>query len=77
MRTTLNLQTDTTLPASRTGFFLTYINSFNEWHEGTAFEPMKDFAALTPEELPYAYHNPANGEYRLEYLKSRLRLILG
>ena len=29
------------------GFFLTYVNSFNEWHEGHAFEPMKDAAALT------------------------------
>ena len=67
MRTTLNLQTDTALPPARTGFFLTYINSFNEWHEGTVFEPMKNRAALAPEERPYGYHNTADGGYRLEY----------
>ena len=50
MRTTLNLQTDVTLPPARAGFFLTYVNSFNEWHEGTQFEPMKDAAMLTPDE---------------------------
>ncbi len=67
MRTTLNLQTDSALPPARTGFFLTYINSFNEWHEGTVFEPMKNRAALAPEERPYGYHNTADGGYRLEY----------
>jgi hypothetical protein len=76
MRTTLNLQTDASLPPARTGFFLTYINSFNEWHEGTAFEPMKDAAMLTPAEIPFGYHNPTNGSYRLAYLKSRLQSVL-
>jgi hypothetical protein len=76
MRTTLNLQTDPALPPAKTGFFLTYVNSFNEWHEGTQFEPMKDAATLTPEEIRFGYHNPADGMYRLNYLKSRLQPIL-
>ena len=76
MRTTLNLQTDRFLPPAKTGFFLTYINSFNEWHEGTQFEPMKDAAMLTAEEAPFGYHNAVDGGYRLAYLRSRLQPIL-
>ncbi len=76
MRTTLNLQTDGTLPPARTGFFLTFVNSFNEWHEGTQFEPMKDAATLAPDEASLGYHNPVDGMYRLNYLKSRLQPIL-
>jgi hypothetical protein len=76
MRTTLNLQTDPSLPPAATGFFLTYINSFNEWHEGTQFEPMKDAEMLTPDERPFSYHNPSDGMYRLNHLKSSLRPIL-
>ena len=53
MRTTLHLQTDGTPPPARTGFFLTFVNSFNEWHEGTQFEPMKDAATLTPHEASF------------------------
>ena len=52
MRTSLDLQIDPTLPNARAGFFAVYIATFNEWHEGTSFEPMKDHAALLPEELP-------------------------
>ena len=37
-----------TPPPARTGFFLTFVNSFNEWHEGTQFEPVKGAATLTP-----------------------------
>jgi len=51
------------------GFFLAYLNSFNEWHEGHQFEPMKDRAALTPEERAVGYHNPDDGNYRLSVLK--------
>jgi hypothetical protein len=50
------------------GFFLTYITSFNEWHEGTAFEPMQDEIALTPAERSLGYHNADEGNYRLRYL---------
>ena len=50
------------------GFFLTYITSFNEWHEGTQFEPMRASADLTPPERAFGYHNPEDGAYRLRRL---------
>jgi Glycosyl hydrolase family 99 len=50
LRATVDVQTDPRLTNERRGFFLVYINSFNEWHEGHAFEPMKDAADLTPAE---------------------------
>ena len=78
MRTSLDVQTNSTLRNASTGFFIVYIATFNEWHEGTSFEPMKDRAALLPQELPFGYHNPAQGRYRIEYLKPRLdRIIRG
>ena len=76
MRTSLTLQLDSTLRNASTGFFIVYIGTFNEWHEGTAFEPMKDRAALLPQELPFDYHNPAHGRYRLDYLKPRLEKLI-
>jgi len=76
VRTSLGLQTDSTLRNASTGFFIVYIATFNEWHEGTSFEPMKDRAALLPQELPSGYHNPADGRYRLDYLKPRLEQII-
>jgi hypothetical protein len=76
MRTSLNLQTDPALLNARTGFFIVYIATFNEWHEGTSFEPMKDYGALLPQELPFGYHNPAYGRYRLDYLEPRLERII-
>lgn len=54
------------------GFFLAYITSFNEWHEGTQYEPMRDYADLSPSERAVGYHNPANGAYRLERLTELL-----
>lgn len=60
--------------ASR-GFFLTYVNTFNEWHEGTSFEPAKHRAALSPAERARGYHNPANGAWRLETLQQLLRPV--
>ena len=55
--------------ASR-GFFLAYVNSFNEWHEGSQFEPAKDFADLTSDERRIGYHNPPDGHARLRRLRS-------
>lgn len=76
MRTSLEVQTNSTLRNARTGFFIVYIATFNEWHEGTSFEPMKDRAGLLPQELPSGYHNPAHGRYRLDYLTPRLQQIM-
>jgi hypothetical protein len=67
------VQTDPALSNAARGFFLVYINSFNEWHEGHAFEPMKDAAELSPAERVLGYHNPERGGYRLEALARVLR----
>ena len=37
---------------------------------------MKDYGALLRQELPFGYHNAANGRYRLDYLKARLERII-
>ena len=68
-RTTISLQTDTGLVNRRRGFFLVYVNSFNEWHEGHEYEPMKNYADLTPAERRLGYHNVDDGSYRLRVLK--------
>lgn len=68
--TTVALQTDPTLSNALDGFFLVYVNSFNEWHEGHEFEPAKDAADLTPEERRIGYHNPPDGAARLSLLAS-------
>jgi hypothetical protein len=52
------------------GFFLAYVNSFNEWHEGSQFEPARDFAELTDEERRIGYHNPPDGMARLRHLRT-------
>ena len=70
---TIALQSDPGLSNAQRGFFLTYVNSFNEWHEGHAFEPMTDAAALRPEERALGYGNPERGDYRLALLKDLLR----
>jgi hypothetical protein len=73
---TLRVQTDPALANVGRGFFLVYINSFNEWHEGHAFEPMKDAAQLTAQERALGYHNPADGGYRLATLGALIRPLL-
>jgi glycosyl hydrolase family 99 len=74
-RTTVALQTDPALANARNGFFLAYVNSFNEWHEGTSFEPMKDAAELTAEERALGYANPAHGDYRLALLSTLIASV--
>jgi hypothetical protein len=74
--TTVALQTDPQLANVPHGFFLTYITSFNEWHEGHQFEPMKDRADLTPEELAIGYHNPDRGSDRLAALTALLESVI-
>jgi hypothetical protein len=73
---TLAAQTRTDLLDARRGFLLVYVNSFNEWHEGHAFEPMKDWAELTPEERALGYRNPERGDYRLQTIAELQRRIL-
>ena len=75
-QTTMGLQTDPALANTKRGFFLVYLNSFNEWHEGHQFEPMKDWAELTPEERANGYHNPDDGAYRMEALTQLLATVL-
>jgi hypothetical protein len=75
-RTTLALQTDPALTNAERGFFLVYINSFNEWHEGHQFEPMKDRAELLPSERAIGYHNADQGDYRLRLLSSLVGKVL-
>jgi hypothetical protein len=75
LRTNLTLQLDPSLRDVRGGFFLAYINSFNEWHEGTAFEPAANLADLTPAQRAIGYHNPDDGQWRLELLEDVLRQL--
>jgi hypothetical protein len=70
------LQADAALANHRRGFFLVYLNSFNEWHEGHQFEPMRDGGDLTQAELDLGYHNPAQGDGRLQKIKELLALVL-
>ena len=74
--TTLMLQTRPTLTNARKGFFLVYINSFNEWHEGHQFEPAKNRAELTPAQLALGLHNPDQGDYRLQTLATLIHRVV-
>jgi len=71
--TTVALQSSAAMTNAKRGFFLVYINSFNEWHEGHQFEPMKDRTALTPAERAIGYHNADNGRYRFDTLKGLIQ----
>jgi hypothetical protein len=72
LEATLRVQTDPALRNATRGFLLVYVCTFNEWHEGTAFEPMKDAADLAAGERARGYHNPARGDARLALLRDRL-----
>jgi hypothetical protein len=72
----LDLQSDPALSNHRRGFLLVYLNSFNEWHEGHAFEPMRDAAALGEVERAFGYHNPERGGYRMEALSALVRAVV-
>ena len=72
----LAVQLDPTLQNFRRGFFLVYLNSFNEWHEGHAFEPMRDAGALSAVERSFGYHNPSRGDYRLATLRGLLQPVV-
>lgn len=67
------VQEDPRLSNLNRGFFAVYINSFNEWHEGHTFEPMRDAADLGPEERALSYHNPADGRARLDTLRELIK----
>ncbi len=71
------LQLDPSLTNARRGFFLTYLNSFNEWHEGHQFEPMRNLADLRPQERALNYRNPPSGGYRLRALGDLLNPVTG
>ena len=76
LASSLLLQTDKRSTNLQEGFFLIYLNSFNEWHEGHAFEPARNWAALSDAEKAVGYHNARRGNYRYQALKSKLRRLL-
>jgi Glycosyl hydrolase family 99 len=66
---TVRLQVAENSANQRRGFFLVYVNSFNEWHEGTMFEPTVSYGSLSDADRR-TYHDAASGDYRLETLQS-------
>lgn len=66
--TTLDLQLSPTGANRKQGFFLVYINSFNEWHEGSSFEPTRTWDDLSAAERAVGYRNPGIGTQRLSTL---------
>lgn len=72
---TLQHQADPRSANWQRGVFLVYVNSFNEWHEGTAFEPMKSYRDMTTRER-LLYHNPVAGSYRLSTLRRLMEPVV-
>jgi len=72
----LAVQSDPAFVNAATGFYLVYLTSFNEWHEGHMFEPMMDAAAIGAEERRFGYRNPAAGDYRLRVVSDALAPVL-
>ena len=77
LEASIEAQTRPALSNAQRGFLLVYLNSFNEWHEGTAFEPMADAAGLTDAERGHGYHNPSRGGYRLAALRRAIASVSG
>jgi Glycosyl hydrolase family 99 len=77
LQATLRAQADPALTNDQRGFLLVYINSFNEWHEGDAFEPMLNAAAIPTGQRVFGYHNPVRGDYRLAMLRDLLVEVVG
>jgi len=75
-QTTVRLQISPALANAKQGFFLVYINSFNEWHEGHQFEPSRNRAELTDAQRAHPYHNADQGDYRLQTLADLVNGVL-
>lgn len=73
---TLKLQTRRTSANERQGAFVVFVNSFNEWHEGTQFEPMVPYRSMSTAQRA-RYHNPENGRYRLDTLGELMTYMTG
>jgi glycosyl hydrolase family 99 len=75
-QTTVDLQIRPSLTNARKGFFLVYMNSFNEWHEGHQFEPARNRADLIAAQLALGLHNPEQGDYRLQTLAALIHRVV-
>ena len=71
---TLAHQTDPQSANWRHGFLLVPVNSFNEWQEGTAFEPMTSYRDLSSSQR-LLYHNATDGSYRLRTLSDLMEMV--
>jgi len=58
------------------GFFMVYLTSFNEWHEGHQFEPAKRWRRRTEQEQAAGCHNARNGYARFRTLKKALHKLV-